>query len=118
MNEDSPQRRSRTGAEHCKSTQDHQHDREWKNTTMPTVNRTYNAHRNAGERHSQCAARTKSGRCKESAVRLITINGARVWVCRDCYEAVEMHDAQPMVVNQRTGIWITDRASATQTVQK
>jgi hypothetical protein len=58
-------------------------------------------------REQRCYVRTAAGRCKESAVRLITINGARVWVCRDCYEAVEMHDAQPIVVDQVTGIWIT-----------
>jgi hypothetical protein len=55
----------------------------------------------------RCEVMTKSGRCKESPTRLVTINGARVWVCQQCYEAIETRQVQPMVVDQVTGVWIT-----------
>jgi hypothetical protein len=56
----------------------------------------------------KCSTRSCAGRCPNRAIRLVTINGARVWVCASCFEEVQLMNAQPYVADQQTSIWLSE----------
>jgi hypothetical protein len=62
-------------------------------------------------RVKRCETMSTRGRCWEPAIRLLSYDGARVWVCGECFDRVEIEGAQVMVRDQVTGIWVSKEAA-------